>query len=101
MIEIEQFYLARGDAQQNISKASSTLKDKDKEKHITSIRKQQQDSSRREGAAAKRMQELMRQFATIFRQVSLSFFFLLFMVLGLGCNLNFNDCFIMEGKDTK
>ncbi|XP_023003632.1 transcription factor GTE1-like isoform X2 [Cucurbita maxima] len=70
VIEIEQFYLARGDAQQNISKASSTLKDKDKEKHITSIRKQQQDSSRREGAAAKRMQELMRQFATIFRQIS-------------------------------
>ncbi|XP_022146614.1 transcription factor GTE1 isoform X1 [Momordica charantia] len=70
VIEIEQFYLARGDAHQNISKGSSTLKDKDKEKHITGIRKQQQDASRREGAAAKRMQELMRQFATIFRQIT-------------------------------
>lgn len=85
VIEIEQFYLARGDAHQNISKGSSTLKDKDKEKHITGIRKQQQDASRREGAAAKRMQELMRQFATIFRQVCLnSFIYLWFSA----CDLN-------------
>jgi hypothetical protein len=45
------------------------VKDKDKERHVTSIRKQQQDASKREAAAAKRMQELMRQFGTILRQV--------------------------------
>lgn len=44
-------------------------KDKDKERHVASVKKQQQDASRREAAAAKRMQELMRQFGTILRQV--------------------------------
>ena len=43
-------------------------KDKDKDKHIPGMKKQQQDASRRDAAGAKRMQELMRQFGTIFRQ---------------------------------
>ncbi|MCI65447.1 transcription factor GTE1-like, partial [Trifolium medium] len=49
-------------------KGNSTTKDKDKEKHVPSIKKQQQDASRREAAAQKRMQDLIRQFGTILRQ---------------------------------
>lgn len=45
-------------------------KERDKERQVPSIKKQQQDASRREAAAAKRMQELMRQFGTIVRQVT-------------------------------
>lgn len=67
--EIEQFYSTKSKKQLSTSKASSTVKDKDKEKHIPSIKRQQQDASRREAAAAKRMQELMRQFGTILRQI--------------------------------
>ncbi|KAB1219647.1 Transcription factor GTE1 [Morella rubra] len=67
--EIEQFYLSRSKKQLSASKGSSIVKDKDKEKHMPSIKKQQQDASRREAAAAKRMQELMRQFGTILRQI--------------------------------
>lgn len=55
------------------------MKDKDKEKPIPSIKKQQQDATRREAAGAKRMQELMRQFSTILRQAHVkpcNFFFL-------------------------
>ena len=71
--EIEQFYSTKSKKQLSTSKASSTVKDKDKEKHIPSIKRQQQDASRREAAAAKRMQELMRQFGTILRQVKSSY----------------------------
>lgn len=46
-------------------------KDRNKEKHIPGMKRQQQDASRRDAAAAKRMQELMRQFGTIFRQAIL------------------------------
>ncbi|XP_034206360.1 transcription factor GTE1-like isoform X2 [Prunus dulcis] len=53
--------------QPNACKSSSTVKDKDK--HIPSMKKQQQDAACREAAAAKRMQELMRHFGTILRQV--------------------------------
>uniref|UniRef100_A0A2N9F6X3 Uncharacterized protein n=1 Tax=Fagus sylvatica TaxID=28930 RepID=A0A2N9F6X3_FAGSY len=60
--EVEQFYSASGN--------SSIVKDKDREKHFTSVKKQQQDASYREAAASKRMLELMRQFATILRQAS-------------------------------
>lgn len=67
--EIEQFYSSKSKKQLSASKASSIVKDKDKEKHIPSIKKQQQDASRREAAAAKRMLELMRQFGTILRQI--------------------------------
>ncbi|KAG5237702.1 transcription factor GTE [Salix suchowensis] len=61
--EVEQFYL-------NISGGNSIVKDKDKERHVPSIRKQQQDASKREAAAAKRMQELMRQLGTTLRQIA-------------------------------
>nr|XP_023891485.1 transcription factor GTE1-like isoform X2 [Quercus suber] len=59
--EVEQFYLA--------SSNSSIVKDKEREKHFPGVKKQRQDASHREVAASKRMQELMRQFATILRQV--------------------------------
>lgn len=78
MNEIEQFYLSKSKKLLSTSKGSS--KDKDKEKHVPSIKKQQQDASRREAAAAKRMQELMRQFGTILRLVKSSwpFFYIYF-----------------------
>lgn len=63
--EFKQFFESRN--HQNTSKGGSKLKDKEKEKPITSVMKQQQD---REEAAAKRMQELMRNFATILRQIT-------------------------------
>lgn len=69
MNEVEQFYLNVSKKQQTGgSKGSSIVKDKDKERHVPSIRKQQQDALKREAAATKRMQELMRQFGTILRQ---------------------------------
>ncbi|XP_022939038.1 transcription factor GTE6-like [Cucurbita moschata] len=68
--EIEQFYLTLKKKQPNGSKGSSIVKDKYKERHVPSIKKQQQDAARREAVAAKRMQELMRQFGTILRQIS-------------------------------
>lgn len=66
MNEVEQFY---SNKQQSSSKGSSIGKEREKERHVPSIKKQQQDAMRREAAAAKRMQELMRQFGTILRQV--------------------------------
>lgn len=66
--EVEQFYSTSSRKQLNTSKGSSTVKDKDKEKHLASYKKRQQDASRREAAAVKRMQELMRQFGTILQQ---------------------------------
>lgn len=60
--EVEQFYSASGN--------SSIVKDKEREKHFPGVKKQRQDASHREVAASKRMQELMRQFATILRQAS-------------------------------
>ncbi|KAG8651222.1 transcription factor GTE6 [Manihot esculenta] len=69
--EVEQFYLNVSKKQQTGgSKGSSIVKDKDKERHVPSIRKQQQDALKREAAATKRMQELMRQFGTILRQIT-------------------------------
>ncbi|KAJ6909406.1 hypothetical protein NC652_020404 [Populus alba x Populus x berolinensis] len=71
--EVEQFYLKNTSKKQQSGSSkggSSTVKDKDKERHIPSVRKQQQDASKREAAAAKRMQELMRQFGTILRQIT-------------------------------
>lgn len=76
MNEVENFYSSVSKKQANTSKGSSATKDKDKEKHVPSIKKQQQDASRREAAAAKRMQDLMRQFGTILRQaMNLSVFY--------------------------
>ncbi|KAJ6772929.1 TRANSCRIPTION FACTOR GTE6-RELATED [Salix koriyanagi] len=71
--EVEQFYLNISKKQQSGSSkggGSSIVKDKDKERHVPSIRKQQQDASKREAAAAKRMQELMRQLGTTLRQIA-------------------------------
>ncbi|GAB2276716.1 hypothetical protein Dimus_011432 [Dionaea muscipula] len=67
--EIENFYSKSHKRQTNNSKGSSVGKDKDKEKHISGIKKHQQDAGRK-AAATKRMQELMRLFGTIFRQIT-------------------------------
>lgn len=69
MNEVEQFYVNTSKQQPNTYKNGAVVKDIIKEKHSRSIKKQQQDASHREAAAAKRMQELMRQFGTILRQV--------------------------------
>lgn len=68
--EIDQFYLYAKIKEPNTSRSASILKDKEKEKHIPSMKKLHQDASRREAAAAKRMQELMRHFGTLFRQIT-------------------------------
>lgn len=69
--EVQQFYLTTSKKQPNNSKSSSIVKEKDKEKHIPSIKQQQREAACRE--AAKRMQELMRQFGTILRQAITNF----------------------------
>ena len=68
MNEVELFYLNASKRQLNGYKGSSVLKDT--EKHVANAKKQQQDASRREAAAAKRMQELMCLFGTILHQVT-------------------------------
>ncbi|CAJ2666155.1 unnamed protein product [Trifolium pratense] len=68
--EIDKFYSSLNKKQTDMPKGNSTTKDKDKEKHVPSIKKQQQDASRREAAAQKRMQDLIRQFGTILRQIT-------------------------------
>lgn len=68
MNEVQQFYTKTNKKQSNTSKASSVLKDKDKDKQLTSFKRRQQDASRREASAAKRMQDLMRQFSGLLRQ---------------------------------
>lgn len=80
--DVEQFYLTKDNNQPNTSKSISIAKEKLKDRHVASIEKQQQDAFHREEAAGRRMQELKRQFAAIFRQASTklcefrSFFFL-------------------------
>lgn len=64
--EVEQFYLSSNINQKNTLNSNSKIKDK----HIPSFKKLQLDASRRESAAAKRMQDLMRQFGSIFRQIT-------------------------------
>ncbi|XP_057476709.1 transcription factor GTE6-like isoform X1 [Actinidia eriantha] len=66
--EVEQFYLTTSKKQPNNPEGSSMVKENDKEKHIPSIKKQQRETACRE--ASKRMQELMRQFGTILRQIT-------------------------------
>lgn len=68
--EVEQFYLNTKAKKPNTSR-NTIIKEKEKEKHIPSMKKLQQDASRREATAAKRMQDLMRQFGSIFRQAGL------------------------------
>ncbi|XP_008383238.1 transcription factor GTE1-like isoform X4 [Malus sylvestris] len=63
--EVERFYLTTGNPHLPTSKGVAVVKDK----QLTASKKQQQDASRREAAATKRMQELMRQFSAMFRQV--------------------------------
>ncbi|KAK4783290.1 hypothetical protein SAY86_007664 [Trapa natans] len=68
--DVDQFYLNLSKKQISTSKGSSIFKEKEKERPITSIKKQQQEAARRETVAAKRMHELMRQFGTILRQIT-------------------------------
>ncbi|XP_028799296.1 transcription factor GTE1 isoform X2 [Neltuma alba] len=69
--EVEQFYQSTSNVQTSgNSKGSSLIKDKGREKHFISAEKQQQNALRRAAAAAKRMQELMRLFSTILRQIT-------------------------------
>ncbi|XP_007040965.2 PREDICTED: transcription factor GTE1 isoform X1 [Theobroma cacao] len=68
--DVEQFYMTTDNTQLTATKYSSVFKDKVKEKQLTNIEKQQQEASHREAAAVKRMQDLMRQFATILRQIT-------------------------------
>ncbi|KAL0388393.1 UNVERIFIED_CONTAM: Transcription factor GTE6 [Sesamum radiatum] len=70
LTEVEQFYTSSNTKHPNTPKGGSNLKDKDSEKFLASFKKRQQDAARREAAAAKRMQELMRQFGTILRQIT-------------------------------
>lgn len=74
--EVEQFYLTKGSLQ------PTTSKEKDRDKHFNSIKKQQQDASRREAAAAKRMRDLLNKFSAIFKQVSTN---LMIQVTSNGC----------------
>lgn len=68
--EIEQFYLTSSKNQSSTSQKSLLFKDKEKGKHIPGFKKHQQEAARREAAAAKRMQEIMRQFGSILRQIT-------------------------------
>ncbi|KAF5182568.1 Transcription factor gte6 [Thalictrum thalictroides] len=65
--DVEQFYTSLSKKQPNSSKGSSAVKEK---QPIFSIKKLQQEASKREAAGAKRMQELIRHFGTIFRQIT-------------------------------
>ncbi|KAM1047896.1 hypothetical protein ACFX1X_027429 [Malus domestica] len=64
--EVERFYLTTGNPHLPTSKGVAIVKDK----QLTASKKQQQDASRREAAATKRMQELMRQFSVMFCQIT-------------------------------
>ncbi|XP_024023469.1 transcription factor GTE6 [Morus notabilis] len=66
MDEIEQCTASTSKKQVKASKGSSSVKDK----HIPGLKKHLQEASRMEAAAAKRMQDLMRQFGTILNQVT-------------------------------
>lgn len=66
MDEIEQCTASTSKKQVKASKGSSSVKDK----HIPGLKKHLQEASRMEAAAAKRMQDLMRQFGTILNQAS-------------------------------
>ncbi|KAF8052908.1 hypothetical protein N665_1492s0012 [Sinapis alba] len=60
LAQVEDFYSTI--AVSNSSPAAS--------RHVVGIRKVQQEAARREAVAAKRMHDLMRQFGTIFRQIT-------------------------------
>ncbi|XP_073122483.1 transcription factor GTE6 isoform X2 [Henckelia pumila] len=56
--------------QSNTPRGNSIGKEKDREKSLVNFKKRQQDVANREAAAAKRMQDLMRQLGTIIRQIT-------------------------------
>ncbi|XP_073287956.1 transcription factor GTE1-like [Primulina huaijiensis] len=68
--DVEQFYSASNTKQSNTPRGNSLVKEKDREKSLGNFKKRQQDAANREAAAAKRMQELMRQLGTIIRQIT-------------------------------
>ncbi|XP_015952304.1 transcription factor GTE1 [Arachis duranensis] len=73
LIEVEQFYQSNSNnsIQGNNSKGGPVVKEKVREKHLIATKKPLLlDAARTETAATKRMQELMRQFATILRQIT-------------------------------
>lgn len=88
VIEVEQFYQSNGNIQGNNSKGGPVVKEKVREKHLIATKKPLQDASLTETAAAKRMQELVRQFATILRQASANILRLFFMILFVYCGFN-------------
>ncbi|XP_062012216.1 transcription factor GTE1-like [Rosa rugosa] len=62
--EVEHYYLRKGSLQ------PTTSREKDRDKHFNTIKKQQQDAARREAAAAKRMRDLLNKFSAIFKQIT-------------------------------
>ncbi|XP_027161981.1 transcription factor GTE6 isoform X1 [Coffea eugenioides] len=68
--EVERFYSSKSVNQPSTSWSTSSRNNKDRERYAPSFKKLQQDASRREAAAAKRMQDLMRQFGSILRQIT-------------------------------
>lgn len=70
--EVEQFYSNSNTKNPNTPKGGSLVKDKERDKFLgTLFKNRQQDAASREAAAAHRMQDLMRQFGMILRQVTL------------------------------
>ncbi|CAL5197299.1 unnamed protein product [Lathyrus oleraceus] len=70
VIEVERHYESAGNVQGSNSKGVSVVKEKGRGKSLVGTKKLLQDAPRMETAAAKRMQELMRQFSTILRQIT-------------------------------
>lgn len=68
--DVAQFYASLNKKQMNNSRGSSAAKEKEKDRHVFSIKRQQLEASKRDAASGKRMQELIRQFGTIFRQIT-------------------------------
>ncbi|KAL5715704.1 Transcription factor GTE1 [Ranunculus cassubicifolius] len=68
--DLAQVYSSLSKKQQNNSRGGSSTKEKGKERQVSSIKRQHQEASKRELATGKRMQELIRQFGTIFRQIT-------------------------------
>ncbi|KAH6809032.1 hypothetical protein C2S51_026815 [Perilla frutescens var. frutescens] len=68
---VEQFYSSSNTKHPITPKGGCVVKDKEKDKFLgSSFKKRQQDAANREAAAALRMQDLMRQFGTIWRQLT-------------------------------
>ncbi|XP_026418939.1 transcription factor GTE6-like [Papaver somniferum] len=67
---VTQFYSSLTKKQPNNGKGGSAGKEREREKQFLSFKRQQQEAAKRESSSAKRMQELMRQFSTILRQLA-------------------------------